>query len=194
MIISLSGRVTDLGDTHLSIEIGGVGLQVFVPAPLLSDAQRGQTLSLHTYLVVRETELSLYGFQSVEARQLFTLLLGVNGIGPRLALAILSTLNVKTVRSAVSTGNNAVLSQVPGVGTKTAKKIVLHLADRIVTGDGSAGLLELGSVDGEVLEALSGLGYSVVEAQAAIQSIPRDASDKLEERLKHALAYFTPPD
>ena len=194
MISSLSGRVTELGDTHLAIEIGGVGLQVFVPTSILGEVQRGQTLSLHTYLVVRETELSLYGFQSAEARQLFILLLGVNGIGPRLALAILSTLNVDTVRSAVSTGNNAILSQVPGVGTKTAQKIVLHLADRIGPSDGSSGLQELGSVDGELLEALSGLGYSVLEAQAAIQSIPKDASDGLEERLKHALAYFTPPD
>jgi Holliday junction DNA helicase RuvA len=193
MISSLSGRVTEIGESQLTLEIGGVGLLVNVPVPLLSEAQRGQTLSMQTYLVVRENELSLYGFPSLEARQLFILLLGVNGVGPRLALAILSTLNVETVRSAVGAGQTEILNQVPGVGKKTAQKIVLHLADRIGPIDGAGGLAELDSGDGELLEALTGLGYSVIEAQAAIQAIPKDAVDELGERLKHALAYFTSP-
>jgi len=193
MISSLSGRITEIGESRITIEIGGVGLQVNVPVPLISEAQRGQTFSLQTYLVVRENELSLYGFQSSEARKLFILLLGVNGVGPRLALAILSTLRVETVRSAVSAGQTEILNQVPGVGKKTAQKIVLHLADRIGPVDGVGGLADFDSGDGELLEALTGLGYSVIEAQSAIQAIPNDAADELGERLKHALAYFNSP-
>ena len=193
MISSLSGRVTKIGESQLTLEIGGVGLLVNVPIPLISEVQHGQTLSVQTYLVVRENELSLYGFQSSEARQLFILLLGVNGVGPRLALAFLSTLNVETVRSAVGAGQTEILSQVPGVGKKTAQKIVLHLADRIGPVEGVGSLGELDSGDGDLLEALTGLGYSVIEAQAAIQAIPKDAAEELEERLKHALAYFNSP-
>ncbi len=193
MISSLSGRVTSIDDNHLVLEIGGVGLHVNVPAGLLAEAKLGQSMSLQTYLVVRETELSLYGFPSAEARQLFVLLLGVNGVGPRVALAILSTLSVDSVRSAVSAGQVEILNQVPGVGKKTAQKIVLHLADRIVPLDSVTGLGSINSGDADLLEALTGLGYSVVEAQAAMQSIPADASDELEDRLKLALAYFASP-
>ena len=191
MITSISGRVAHIAEQALTLEIGGVGLLVSAPAALLAEAKVGHSLSLHTYLVVRENELSLYGFATQEARQLFTLLLGVNGVGPRLALAILSTLTVATIRSAVSAGKAEVLSQVPGVGKKTAQKIVLHLADRIGPVDGAADFGELVSGDSELLEALTGLGYSVVEAQAAMQSIPRDAPEALEERLRLALAFFS---
>lgn len=193
MISSLSGRVTQVGENSLTLEIGGVGLLVFVPAPLLTQAERGHTLSLHTHLVVRENELSLYGFLSLEARQFFILLLGVNGVGPRLALAILSTLSVESIRAAVGSGQSVVLSQVPGVGKKTAQKIILHLADRIVPVDGAVTLGDWGAVDGDLLEALTSLGYSVIEAQAALQSLPKDAPEAVEERLKLALAYFSSP-
>ncbi|MQC27090.1 MAG: Holliday junction branch migration protein RuvA [Chloroflexi bacterium] len=194
MISSLTGRVTHIAGTNLTLEIGGVGLLVNAPAPLLAEAQTGHTLSLSTYLVVRENELSLYGFATHEARQLFTHLIGVNGIGPRLALAILSTLNVATIRSAVSAGQSSVLSQVPGVGNKTAQKIVLHLADRIGPVDGVAEFGEMVPGDSDLLEALTSLGYSVVEAQSAMQAIPAGASEALEDRLKLALAYFNTPN
>jgi Holliday junction DNA helicase RuvA len=193
MISSLSGRVTTIEESYLVLEIGGVGFQVNVPASLLADAKPGQSMSMQTYLVVRETELSLYGFPSAEARQLFVLLLGVNGVGPRVALAILSSLSVDSVRTAVSANQVEILNQVPGVGKKTAQKIVLHLVDRIGPVDSVAGLAAINEGDGDLLEALTGLGYSVVEAQAAMQSIPADASDALEDRLKLALAYFSSP-
>lgn len=192
MISTLSGRVTHIGDSDLTLEVNGVGYQVNAPAPLLADTHTGQSLTLHTYLVVRETELSLYGFLTREERQLFSMLLGVNGVGPRLALAIHSTLSVETIRSAVGTKQDAVLSQVPGVGAKTAQKIVLHLADRIGPVDGGA-FAGLNETDGELLDALTGLGYSVVEAQTALQSLPKAAPDDLEARLKLALRYFNSP-
>jgi Holliday junction DNA helicase RuvA len=190
MISSLSGRVTQVGEGSLVLEISGVGFKVSVPRPLLAEAQSGQTLTLHTYLVVRENELSLYGFPTIEARDTFSLLLGVERVGPKLALAILSGISVANLRAAVMGGQSGVLAKVPGVGSKTAQKIVLHLADRILPMEGEASFVAVEPSDGDVLDALTNLGYSVVEAQAALQSLPKDAPADVEERLKLALRYF----
>jgi Holliday junction DNA helicase RuvA len=190
MISSLSGRVTHIDETSLTLEISGVGFKVSVPRPLLTEIHIGQVLSLHTYLVVRENELSLYGFPTMEARNLFVTLLGVDRVGPRLALALLSHLTPAALRAAVLSGQSSVLGKVPGVGTKTAQKIVLHLTDRLSPVEGDESALQLQTSDGELLEALTGLGYTVVESQAALQSIPKDAPTELEERLKIALRYF----
>lgn len=190
MISTLTGRVAHISETSLTLELSGVGFELYAPQPVLREAGMGQNLSFHTYLVVRENELSLYGFPTREARQLFEMLLGVNGVGPRLALAILSALSVETIRAAVGGQQPQVLSQVPGVGSKTAQKIVLHLADRISLQTGDGDLVALQTGDQELLQALTGLGYSVVEAQAAMQSLPADAPEAIEERLKLALRYF----
>lgn len=190
MISSLSGRVAHIDDTSLTLELSGVGFKVSVPRPLLQEAHVGQVLSLQTYLVVRENELSLYGFSTLEARNLFVLLLGVDRVGPRLALALLSHLSPAALRAAVTSGQSSVISKVPGVGSKTAQKILLHLTDRVLPGDGDEAALKLQTSDGDLLEALTGLGYSVVEAQTALQSLPKDAPEELEERLKLALRYF----
>ncbi|MBX3003800.1 MAG: Holliday junction branch migration protein RuvA [Anaerolineales bacterium] len=190
MIASLAGRITFVGDNHLVIELAGLGFKVHVPRGVLAEAQTGQTLSLHTYLVVRENELSLYGFPTPEAREMFTLLIGVERVGPKLGLAILSALSVANLRAAVLGGQSAVLGKVPGVGSKTAQKIVLHLADRILPLAGEANLPAAQPADGDLLDALLALGYSVVEAQAAIQSLPADGAADVEERLKLALRYF----
>lgn len=193
MISSLSGRVAHIGEASLTLEISGVGFKVSVPRPLLAEAHVGQVLSLQTYLVVRENELSLYGFPTTEARDTFILLLGVERVGPKLALSILSSLSVSSLRAAVMGGQSAVLGNVSGVGSKTAQKIVLHLADRILPMEGDAPIMAMQSGDSDLLEALTGLGYSVVEAQAALQSVPKDASSDVEERLKLALRYFNSP-
>lgn len=190
MISSLSGRVSHMDESSLTLEISGVGFKVSVPRPLLLETHVGQILSLNTYLVVRENELSLYGFPTMEARNLFVTLLGVDRVGPRLALALLSNLTPAALRAAVLSGQSSVLGRVPGVGSKTAQKIVLHLADRIAPVDGDESALQLQTSDTELLEALTGLGYTVVESQAALQSIPKGAPADLEERLKLALRYF----
>lgn len=193
MISSLTGRITYIGDSSLVLEISGVGFKVHAPRDVLTGAQSGQTLTLHTYLVVRENELSLYGFPTTEAREMFTLLIGVERVGPKLALAILSALNVSSLRAAVLGGQSAVLGKVPGVGSKTAQKIVLHLADRILPMEGEAPVVAALPSDGDLLDALLALGYSVVEAQAALQSLPADAPVDVEERLKLVLRYFKKP-
>lgn len=190
MIAYIEGKVLDLGETYLIIQLGAVGLQVYVPAPLRAKVRVGETLVLFTYLIVREDLLALYGFESPAERDFFGLLLGVNGIGPRLAVSILSVLSIDAIRRAVHSEQPEVLSRVPGVGKKNAQKIILSLQGK-VTGEGLEGVRPMAEVDQEVLEALTSLGYSVVEAQTAVQSIPKDAPLDLEERLKLALRYFS---
>ncbi|MEN8172133.1 MAG: Holliday junction branch migration protein RuvA [Chloroflexota bacterium] len=191
MIATLSGRVADLGQDSAVIDIGGVGLQVFMPAPQLDALAVGEIVSLHTYLAVREDSLTLYGFADPEGKQYFSLLIGVNGIGPKLALTILSTINPETIRRAVQTEAVEVLNRVPGVGKKTAQKILFHLQDRIEIVDGLEPIAAMDDSDTEVLGALVALGYSVVEAQSALQSIPKDTPDDIEIRLRAALQYFS---
>lgn len=190
MINSLNGRVTALLSDSLILEIGGVGLQVFVPAAVRQKTHLGESVFLHTYLVVRQDALSLYGFETGEEREFFLLLLEVNGIGPRLALAVLSTLSPDAIRRAVFHEQAEVFNRVPGVGKKTAQKILLQLQDRLPSVAGLPGEAEMSDLDAEILAALTSLGYSVVEAQAALQSIPRDTPQDLEERLRQALHYF----
>ncbi|WP_298010638.1 Holliday junction branch migration protein RuvA [Anaerolinea sp.] len=191
MIAYVEGRILDLGESYLVIQVGSVGLQIFVPSPLRARSRAGENVVLFTYLIVREDLLALYGFESPVERDIFGLLLGVNGIGPRLALNILSVLSVDAIRRVILSEQPEVLSRVPGVGKKNAQKIILSLQGK-VTGEGLEGVHPIAEVDQEVLEALTSLGYSVVEAQTAVQSIPRDAPMELEERLKLALRYFSP--
>lgn len=191
MITSLYGVLEAIGDDHVVIRVGGVGLQVYVPATLhKSLGGLGSQLALHTYLVVRENALALYGFAEEEERALFEMLLGVSGIGPRMALAVLSTLSVELISNAVAGEEAEVLTRVPGVGKKTAEKLVFELKGRLVPEAFPAGLVAVSDVDTEVIAALTALGYSIVEAQAALQSIPDDTPDDVEERVMAALAYF----
>lgn len=190
MIATLRGEVTQIEDTALVIEVGGVGLRVMVPAPLRVRMKVGEAIFIYTHLIVRETELSLYGFESQSERDLFNLLLGVDGVGPKAALSVLSTMNIETVQRAIFGDEPELLSRVPGVGKKTAQKIGLYLKDRLKPVDTLASVAAMSDADSEVLEALIALGYSVVEAQSAVQSIPKDAADDVEERLRTALQYF----
>lgn len=191
MISTLRGEVTQIEDSSLIVEVGGVGLRVFAPAPLRARAKVGEIVFLFTHLVVREDALTLYGFEAQADRELFTLLLGADGVGPKVALSVLSTLSLDAVQRAVFSDEPDLLSRVPGVGKKTAQKMVLHLKDKLKPGDVLAGVAAMADYDSEVLAALTALGYSVVEAQSAIQSIPKDAPVDVGERLRLALGYFT---
>jgi Holliday junction DNA helicase RuvA len=193
MISSIQGRVAELNDDHAVVEINGVGIQVFVPAPTRARMRIGESVILYTSLVVRQDALSLYGFENREHRNYFQILLGVSGIGPRSSLAIISVLDPESINRAVFNQQPEMFARVPGIGKKTAQKIILHLQDRLPGEPGLEPLAALGEVNGEVLNALTSLGYSIVEAQRAIQSIPSDASQELEERIKIALSYFAKP-
>jgi len=190
MIATLRGEITQIEDSAIILEVGGVGMRVFVPAPLREKLNVGEVVLLQTHLVVREDSLTLYGFETGSDRQLFLLLLGVDGVGPKMALSVLSTLNVDTVQRAVFSEEPDLLSRVPGVGKKTAQKIALYLKDKMKPVSGLEKIAAMSDTDSEVLAALTALGYSVIEAQTALQSIPRDAPDDVEERLRMALGYF----
>ena len=190
MIASLRGEITQIEDNALIIEVGGVGLRVAVPKPLLSKFSAGEIVLLQTHLVVRENDLALYGFETSGDRQLFLTLLGVDGVGPKLALSVLSSMTLDAVQRAVFSEEPDLLSRVPGVGKKTAQKMQLYLKDRLKPASGLEKFASMSDTDSEVLAALTTLGYSVIEAQTALQSLPKDAPDEVEEKLRLALGYF----
>ncbi|MBI5297632.1 MAG: Holliday junction branch migration protein RuvA [Chloroflexi bacterium] len=190
MIATLRGEITQIEDSALILEVGGVGLRVHVPAPLRTKFKVGEMAFIYSHLIVRQDALTLYGFESQADRDLFNILLGVDGVGPKVALSVLSTLTLDTVQRAIFADEGDILNRVPGVGKKTAQKIALHLKDKLKPSDALARVAAMTDFDSEVLAALTALGYSVVEAQAAIQALPKDAPTDVEERLRAALGYF----
>jgi Holliday junction DNA helicase RuvA len=145
---------------------------------------------LHTYLHVRESELTLYGFPDAEERSLFEMLISVSGIGPKLGLAVLSSLSANALRAAIAQGRAEMLRRVPGIGEKTARRLIFHLQDKVNLQLGPAAVPMLTDTDAEVISALTSLGYSVVEAQAAVQRLPRDDGMPIGEKLRQALSYL----
>jgi Holliday junction DNA helicase RuvA len=190
MIASLSGRVTDIHSNSIVVQVGGVGVLVYIPIIDREKMHIGETVQLYTYLVVREDSLTLYGFSSMEEKEFFTLLLGVSGIGPKLALAGISTLNPDAIRRAVFSEQAEIFTQIPGVGKKTSQRMLIHLQDKVKSVDGFEPVTMMDDTYTQVLEALVALGYSVVEAQAALQAIPKDSPDEVEARILLALQYF----
>jgi Holliday junction DNA helicase RuvA len=191
MIASLNGTVTATGNGFVVLQVGGLGFRVFVPQVLLDGGiDLGGEIELFTHLHVRENELTLYGCATEEELALFRLLLGVSGIGPKVALAILSFLPPDHLRTAIAQEDVTTLARVPGIGPKTAKKLVFDLKDK-VDAEGSPGEARpvLTEADADLIAALTGLGYSVAEAQAAIRALPREPLP-LEERVRLSLTYF----
>jgi holliday junction DNA helicase RuvA len=186
MIAAIRGTLQRKESDAVVINIGAVDLTVFVPATLLSnDIAVGDHINLVTYLHVRESDLSLFGFESSEQKNLFILLLGVNGIGPRSAMSLLSIFSTDVLTTAIVEGKAEALSRAPGIGRKTAQRIVLQLQDKLdLTGVGEGSYLT--EADEDVIAALTSLGYSLVEAQRMVQLLPRDIVD-VEERLRLAL-------
>lgn len=193
MIASLRGTVLQAEPaSYVVLEVGGVGYKVFIPSSVFDELDGvGRSLFLHTYLLVREDALTLYGFSTEEQRALFEMLLTVQGVGPRLALAVLSYLSLDVLRRAVAQEQPEVIDRVPGVGRKTAEKIVFALKDKLGDEFAGAGLAAASDVDTEALAALTALGYSVVEAQAAVQSVKKGEAQSVEDKIRLALQYFS---
>ena len=191
MIARLRGTLESIAKDSVVVGVGGVGFLVHPSAAARARLNGvGQPAEFFTHLHVRENELSLYGFASEEEHALFELLLSVKGVGPKVALAVLASGPPDTLRAAIANDQPDVLTRVPGVGTRTAKAIILHLKDKVGVGLAAASVAYLTDTDAEVISALTSLGYSVVEAQTALTSLPRDPSMPLDERLRQALAYF----
>lgn len=189
MIGSLRGEVLEKSDTFLLLDVGGVGYIINAPTPVLDGITEGQTLQLRTYLHVRENALTLFGFTDTESMDMFEALLQVQGIGPKVALAIQSTLSNEAIKQAVSRGEAAILARVPGIGPKKAKQIAFQLKGKITYDDVFAEPVPISDDDGEVIAALTTLGYSIVEAQTALQNLPENVkSEDVEEKIRAALS------
>lgn len=191
MIASIQGNVIRFGEDYLVVEAGGLGYQVYVPTQIFDGLRLGEKISLLTQLIVREDSFTLFGFREHDDLGLFQELIRVNGVGPRLALETLSTHSADVIKRAVLNKQEEIFSQVAGIGKKTAQKIILTLEDRISLDDQLMYSPETAGINGEVQEALLSLGYSVLEAQAALQTIPEDAPLDLETRLTIALRFFS---
>lgn len=191
MISSIQGKIIRIGGDYLVVEAGGLGYQVFVPTHMFNGIRLGEHISLLTQLIVREDSFTLFGFSEQDESGLFQELIRVNGVGPRLALETISTHSPDVIKRAVLNKQEEVFSHVPGIGKKTAQKIILSLEDRIAFDEEYLGAPESAGINGEVQEALTSLGYSVLEAQAALQTIPQDAPLDLETRLTIALRFFS---
>jgi holliday junction DNA helicase RuvA len=189
MISIVEGRVGAKPNDALIVMVGGIGLRVLCPQPTLAQARMGEVIRLYTHLIVREDDLSLVGFGSEDELDLFEHLTRVQGVGPKLGLSILSFMAPDALRLAIGQEQPELLARVPGIGKKTAQKIVLELKDKIGAGEVSEGLAAITEADAAVIDALTALGYSIVEAQRAVQALPRDLTD-VEERLRRALASF----
>ena len=191
MIASLRGILESVGTDWAIIDVHGIGFQVFMPASTLSSlGTRGKEVYLNTHLHLREDNVTLYGFATAADKELFQLLMSVSGIGPKLALSILSSISTQQLSLAIGTQNADLLTIVPGIGSKIANRMILELKDKI----GSvllAGPISKGAQDNtDVISVLTALGYSVVEAARAAANLPNNKKLNLEEKVKLALQYF----
>src|SRR5438105_3718739 len=192
MITRLRAKVIAKGNDFLIADVNGIGLKVRVPAPMLDTINSlGQEVSLFTHLRLaangREIEAMLFGFGSPDDLALFELLLSVSGVGPKVALAVLSAAPADTLRAAIMQGNAQALTQFPGIGKKTAERIVMELKGKVSIADAGE-VLAISAGDAEALSALTALGYSIMEAQRALANGAEATS--VEDKVLNALRYL----
>lgn len=202
MISYIRGTLAEKNEDSVVVEAHGVGYQIFVPVPVLSELPPlGESVKIYTYFSVREDGMSLFGFLSRQDLAMFKQLIGINGIGPKSALGILSALRPDVLRMAVASGDAKTISRAPGVGPKTAQRIILDLKDKIRPEDVLAGGLEeslavpeeisgVGQAGKEAVEALTALGYSAAEAAGAVKKVKITEEMTAEDVLKGALRHL----
>jgi Holliday junction DNA helicase RuvA len=191
MIASLNGKIESMNSDAAIINVGGVGFRVFMPTSSLTTIGRaGDTVKVYTHMHVREDNIALYGFPSTEELWLFETLLGVTGLGPKLSLAMLSTLTPDQITTAIATGSVEMLDMIPGIGKKVANRIILELKEKIGAGWVITPATQLTQENADVLAALTSLGYSAAEAIKAVTNLPTDPKLKLEDKVKLALQYL----
>jgi len=185
MIGHIDGTVSVVRSTFAIVSAGGVGYKIALTKEVLAELRPEKTASFWTHLAVREDALDLYGFRNEEELRIFELLLTVSGIGPKSAMAVMDVASVETLRSAISQANASYLTEVSGIGRKTAEKIVLELKDKIGASSAESGHALKG--DQEAQEAMRALGYSQNETREALRKVPRsvvNSNDRLREALK----------
>jgi len=191
MIASLHGTVESFGTDHVIVSVNGVGFLVYLPTSVLSVlGAKGEEVHLHTHMHVKEDDISLYGFSTADELQIFETLIGVSKLGPKLALAMLSAMNVDQLSMAIASGSTDLLTSISGIGKKMADRIVLELKDKIGAGLIAAPVAQMTKENSDVLAALTSLGYSVAEATRAVVALPAANDMTLEDRIMLALQYF----
>ncbi len=189
MIAWLDGTVGAVSADSLVLEVGGIGYRVFAAPAILSSAEPGSRLRLHTYHLIREDAQALYGFRTPDDLGFFTLLLTVNGVGPKVALAIVGSRPVADLQLAILQQDQAVLVSIPGIGKRLAERIIFELKEKVAAAGVAAAAGPAGGGEGDVVAALQALGYTLAEARAASRAVVSDPSvgPSLEDRVKAAL-------
>jgi holliday junction DNA helicase RuvA len=181
MIATLRGQITEKLPESLVLEAGGVGYELFTTVDDWGGAKLGQETQFYIYEQIREDAHNLYGFRQLSSRQLYVQLIGVNGVGPKLAMQILSAAGEARLRQAIASGDPALLKGVSGVGPKTAQRVILNLRGKVE--EGAAGLAPVAD---STYQALVALGYTPAQAAAAVTALPSNVTDE-QERIKLAL-------
>jgi Holliday junction DNA helicase RuvA len=191
VIASLHGKLESLSSDQAVINVGGIGFQVYMPTTTLSTlGAPGDEVKLYTHLHLREDNVALYGFAAAEELWLFQTLLSVSGLGPRLALSMLSALSTEQITMAIATASIDMLTMIPGIGKKVANRIILELKDKIGAAWIATPATQIVQENTEVLTALTSLGYSAAEATKAVATLPATTDLSLEEKIKVALQYL----
>ena len=199
MFSYFKGSLEEINVDFVVVENNGIGYKIFVPASVINSfPARGSEIKLFTYLHVKDDGLSLYGFLDKDSLELFRQLLGVSGVGPKGALGILSVLSPNDLRTAVLSQDAKAISKSPGIGTKTAQKIIIDLKDKVSIDDivpvndmpVADGALNVSGAKNDAIEALTALGYSVKEAKSAVMKVEDDENYTVEDYLKMALKYM----
>lgn len=202
MIAFVRGTAVDMTENSVIVEAGGIGYEIYMTGTDLSQIHMGEEVKIHTYFNVREDAMQLYGFRSKDDLQMFKLLLGVNGVGPKAAVGVLAGITADELRFAILSDDVKTLSKAPGIGKKTAQKLILELKDKMKLEDAfelklaheqekvAAGLGEVSDGRQEAVEALVALGYSSTDALRAVRKVTDVAPDDVEGLLKAALKNF----
>lgn len=202
MIAFVRGTAVDMTENSVIVEAGGIGYEIYMTGTDLSRIHMGEEVKIHTYFNVREDAMQLYGFRSKDDLQMFRLLLGVNGVGPKAAVGVLAGITADELRFAILSDDVKTLSKAPGIGKKTAQKLILELKDKMKLEDAFelklaheqekavAGLGEISDGRQEAVEALVALGYSSTDALRAVRKVTDVAPDDVEGLLKAALKNF----
>lgn len=199
MVNYIVGEVVEIEENRIVVEANSIGFQIFVPATVVNRVTAGSKAKIYTYMSVKEDDISLYGFLTRDDLKTYKLLLGVNGIGPKAALGVLSALSADELRFAVLSDDAAAISKAPGIGKKTAQKLILELKDKLSLEDAFEQKLANNTADAsgvsavhsdagsEAVQALVALGYSSAEALRAVKAVDNGADMSVEQILKTAL-------
>lgn len=184
MIAKIQGKIALFRDNYVVIDVGGVGYKIFVTDFAMGKIADKRDIELYTHTYIREDNLSLYGFLTLDELEMFELLISISGIGPKAAIGILSIAEPKTIRAAVISGDSSILTRVSGVGKKTAERVILELKNRITELSGED--QGIAKVDSEAIEALITLGYTNAQSREALKTVPEKIKD-VSERVRMAL-------